>query len=343
MKRKVEDWSIEKLVREHPRISFPDYQREPHLWSLQEKGRLIDSILQNIDIPKLYFNRTVNGDFEAVDGQQRLWAIWGFLADEYECRVDGKLVKFSQLSPAKKAVIRNFTLQVTVLEDAEEEYLRLLFLRLQLGLLLITGEKLHAASGAMKDLVFNKLAHHQFIKNLGIPAKRFAKETLCAQIAINSFTRAKIGKFARTRYEDLEQFFLEYAHPQAKDLEFFRDNARRISNVMDKLWEGFGHRAKDLKNRSYALSVYLFLEEMLSETDALSANEIKKFVQFVFALWQRLRQEAKAGFDRKNKELYTFERLLSSASGEKYQIERRHEKLKEYYDHFKRTGKIKGD
>ncbi len=46
--------------------------------------------------------------------------------------------------------------------------------------------------------------------------------------------------------------------------------------------------------------------------------------------------------DRKNRELYTFETLISSAPGEKYQIERRHQKMSEYYAYFGRTGKIKG-
>lgn len=66
-------------------------------------------------------------------------------------------------------------------------------------------------------------------------------------------------------------------------------------------------------------------------------------MNFVLTMVKRLKEEAKAGFDRKNKELYTFEMLLSSAPGEKYQIERRHEKIREYYEYFKETGKIRGD
>lgn len=343
MKRSVEHWSVEKLHKERARISFPDYQRQPHLWSTDKKRLLIDSILQDIDIPKLYFNRNEEGDFEVVDGQQRLWAIWGFLDDEYVCKVNGKAQSFSELSKGNKDTIKNYTLQVTVLEDAKEEYLRELFLRLQLGLLLITGEKLNAASGEMKDLVFRKLAVHKFIKALGIPSRRFARETLCAQICINSFAREKLNVFARTRYEDLLHFFEEYQHPQGKDREFFREKGKKIYGVMEKLWQAFGERSKELKNRSYILSVYLFVEELLSKEGELSSKKEKEFVRFVFTLWKRLRQEVSAGFDRENKELYTFETYLSSAPGEKYQIGRRHEKLSEYYDHFKNTGKIKGD
>lgn len=343
MKRKVEEWSVEKLYKERTRISFPEYQRQPSLWPPEKKSLLIDSILRDIDIPKLYFNRTKDGAYEVVDGQQRLWAIWEFLDETYPYKTDGEAHRFSDLSNAQRNTIKDYTLQVTVFQEAEDDYLRELFVRLQLGLLLITGEKLHAASGEMKDFVFDKLSRHLFIKHLGIPDRRFAKETLGAQICINSFTREKIGLFARTRYDDLIYFFREYEHPQGKDRSFFQSKTKKISDVMDKLLKCFGDNAKKLRNRSYILSVYLFFEEMVEKDAALSEKDQKTFANFVFKLWERLRQEIGAGIDRKNRELYSFETLVSSAPGEKYQIERRHEKLREYYDHFANTGKIKGD
>jgi len=338
MKRKVENWTVSKLLRQRTAIFFPEYQREPNLWSPAKKSLLIDSILVDIDIPKLYFNRAEHG-YEVVDGQQRLWAIWGYLDDAYPYRANGKAQKFSQLSKVQRRTILDYELQVTVLQNATDQYLRELFLRLQLGLLLLTGEKLHAASGNMKEFVFRRLASHKFIAGLGIPKRRYAKETLCAQIAINSFTRAKLGEFARTRYEDLIEFLKEYEQPRGADAAFFKSQSQKVLNVLDSLGASFGARARELKNRSYTLSVYLLFESL----GGISKNESKRIVDFVFALWRRLKEEAKAGFDRKNRELYAFETFLSSAPGEKYQIERRHEKFIEFYRHFKRTGKMKGD
>src|SRR2546428_13721552 len=83
MKRKVETWSVGRLHKERAQISFPEYQRQPNLWSTEKNSLLIDSILQDIDIPKLYFNHTGDGGYEVVDGQQRLWALWEFLDDAY--------------------------------------------------------------------------------------------------------------------------------------------------------------------------------------------------------------------------------------------------------------------
>lgn len=342
MKRHVEEWTLEEVHKQRARLTFPEYQRQPNLWPQEKKALLIDSIMSEIDIPKLYFNHTKDKNYEVVDGQQRLWAIWDFLDDKYACKVDGKTQSFSALDKATKDKIKHYKLQITVMEDADDEYLRTLFLRLQLGLLLITGEKLHAASGAMKDFIFKTMVAHPFIEGIGIPAKRYAKQTLCAQICVNVFTRSKLNSFARTRCEDLLYFFSEYEHPQGKDLSFFDASCGKISRTLGELWKTFGAKSKDLRNRSYILSLYLLMEEAIAE-NKMDGHNPKQFADFAFSLWKRLKEEVGQGFDRKNRELYAFETLLSSAPGEKYQIERRHEKLREYYEYFLQHKKIKGD
>jgi hypothetical protein len=337
MKRKTEDWSVEKLQKERSRFSFPEYQREKSLWRDEKKSMLIDTILKDIDIPKLYFNELRDKEIEVVDGQQRLWSIWEFLDGEYPYQLGSNKKFFSELTAAQQRVIKEYTLQVTLFDEADEDYLRQLFVRLQLGLLLNTGEKLNAATGKMKAFVFNTLVEQQFIKKIGIPERRFAKETLCAQICINSFSREKTKTFSRTRYDDLIQFFEEYADPQGKDLDRFRKQTKEIPAVLEILSDCFGEKAKELKNRSYILSIYLFVEAY-----SLKKDEEKQFSSFVFLLWKRLKEEAGLGMDRRNRELYSFQSLLSSAPGEQYQIQRRHDKLKVFYDYFKDKKKIVG-
>jgi hypothetical protein len=341
--RRVESWTVERLHKARPRISFPEFQRQPNLWPIEKKRLLIDSILRDIDIPKIYFNENKDKSIEVVDGTQRLWSIWEFIDDEFSYETNGESKKFSELSKKERDAIRSYELQVTIFEDVEDEYLRELFLRLQLGLLLVTGEKLHAATGVMKEFVFGKLAKHTFIDGLKIPNRRYAKETLGAQLAINSFMRRKLGSFARTRYEDLLFFFKEYEHPQGQDLQFFQSQSKKILAVLDGLWECLGQRTSELSNRSYVLSVYLFYEQLADVEGRATPKDRKTFADFVFLLWKRLKQEVGAGIDRTNRELYAFETMLSSASGEKYQIERRNQKLQEYYEHFKKHGEIKGD
>src|SRR5260370_5456105 len=129
--------------------------------------------------------------------------------------------KISDLSVGEREKIEKYALESSVFEDAKDDFLGEHFVSLQLGVPLVIGERLNALSGQMKDFVFGELVKHVFIKNLGIPKRRFARQTLCAQICINSFGRKRAATFKRTRWEDLRDFFHEYAHPHGIDSELF--------------------------------------------------------------------------------------------------------------------------
>ena len=342
MKRRVENWTIADIAKKRALISFPEYQRQPNLWSKEKKAKLIDSILNDYDIPKLYFNKTSDGGYEVVDGQQRLWAIWDFINDDLEVAQGSRKLRFSQLSPAEKKRIEDFELQITVMKDAGDEYLQELFVRLQLGLLLVAGEKLNAATGEMKDLVFDELAKHVWVIRSGVSNRRYGKATLGAQIAINAFSVEKTRSFTSTRYEDLQFFFDEYARPIGKDRELFLNCSKQMRAVMNHLGKGFGDRVGQLRNRSYLLSIYMFADHLarLKQLKDLESD----VAAFAMHFWKRLRQEIEAGIKRRNELLFNFESWLSSAPGEKYQIERRHKALLLSFETFQATnGKLPND
>ena len=78
-------WSIDKFVRKQNNINLnPIWQRGP-AWKPARQVLLIDSILRGMDIPKVYLRRLsakAAYRYDAVDGQQRLRAIWEFRAGE---------------------------------------------------------------------------------------------------------------------------------------------------------------------------------------------------------------------------------------------------------------------
>src|SRR3989344_9247320 len=94
MKRYSKAFPISSIARREPTIDpKPEYQRGP-VWSTKQKQLLIDTVLRDLDIPKFYF-RAVHGglyEFEIVDGQQRLRAIWGFRKGEYKLSKDADAV-----------------------------------------------------------------------------------------------------------------------------------------------------------------------------------------------------------------------------------------------------------
>src|SRR3546814_14242446 len=86
MKMKKHPFAIPTVCKMQNRIDpTPDYQRPP-AWSRKQKQLLMDTILRNYDIPKFYWRKVNRADgvqYEVVDGQQRLRAIWEFEADEF--------------------------------------------------------------------------------------------------------------------------------------------------------------------------------------------------------------------------------------------------------------------
>ena len=57
----------------------PDFQRRANLWDIPRKSRLIESVLLRIPLPSFYFSEDSDGNFEVVDGLQRLCAIFHFV------------------------------------------------------------------------------------------------------------------------------------------------------------------------------------------------------------------------------------------------------------------------
>ena len=79
MKKAISTWSVAKLRDQFSQINFPEYQREPNLWSLLDKQRLIDSIVRQFDMSSLYFYQHKDGLLDCVDGRQRIGTIMAFL------------------------------------------------------------------------------------------------------------------------------------------------------------------------------------------------------------------------------------------------------------------------
>jgi uncharacterized protein with ParB-like and HNH nuclease domain len=71
-------------IRKHINTN-PDFQRPP-VWSTSQKQLLMDTILRNYDVPKLYWRRTGTkpDTYDVVDGQQRLRALWDFFDENFK-------------------------------------------------------------------------------------------------------------------------------------------------------------------------------------------------------------------------------------------------------------------
>jgi len=113
------DSLLSMVYASHAGVDFDaEYQRE-HVWELEDKVALIDSIYNNVDIGKIVFvqlnEKTEGRYYQVLDGKQRLTALKEFFEDRFPY----KGVYFSQLSHRDKHTFRNHGITYGYLENPD--------------------------------------------------------------------------------------------------------------------------------------------------------------------------------------------------------------------------------
>ena len=367
MKKKVESWSVECLGEKFSQIEFPEYQREPNLWSLAEKQRLIDSMIRRFDIASLYLYQHDDGSIDCVDGRQRIGAIMAFLGKNHNDNhanfrfrhwneiyedtplfgsLEGKtfdeidhLRNKSRDSNAKDFVtsLMSYPLTVVMLsESRESQEFNLQFTRLNLGTIINSGEKLHAMVGEIRDACFNRLGTHRFLEGTNIPTRRFAREQVAAQIMAQVFSLNDTSEFARTRHFDLQRLFKQNSMLTQEQ----RDLVGQVSDLFGLLGDAFS-AMNVLRNRAITVSTVLLARECQVKTPS-EASELARFIE-EFVL--RLNWQVRKGLvvDQEYHHLAEFQRYITQASAESYSVHARTEMLEGEFYFWKKLRKLRGD
>ncbi len=366
-------WTIKSLLEKYDAIEFPEYQREPSVWNLDKKQKLIDSILRKFDIATIYLYKRDDGNYECIDGRQRINAIISFLGlnEQTDSAGDGSSSdnnfkfmssdellgsrdleafnnkRWGDLNAKQQKDFLDYEFNVLEVTDIDKDAeLNLMFLRLQLGASLNAGEKLNAMVGDMRDLIFKEsttpppLGQHPYLDYLEIQQRRFSRELTAAQITMNFFSLKKTGEFKRARFKDLQEFFKE-------NLKFGQEEKGMTSLLrarLDAIHKTLPKAPKvRLKNRAIGVSTFFFVNEMIERKQD---GDILTFLKFLQLFLKRLKEQVEKGIDidRQYKDLLKFQTYISQAAVEKYAIESRQKFLREYFDHYlKHNKKIKGD
>ena len=367
MEKKVEHWSVNDLRAKFSRIYFPEYQREPNLWSLVEKQRLIDSMVRRFDIASLYFYRHDDDSIDCVDGRQRIGAIMSFLGENltdidaefrfrhlnevYEDRpVFEPLVGMTcseireqaeepqqLIAQAFMKALLEYPLTVVMLSDSKQsEEFNLQFTRLNLGTIINSGEKLHAMVGDLRNECFEGIGKHAFLEETNIPTRRFAREQVAAQILAQVFSVSASEGFTRTRHFDLQALFKR----NNRFTEEQRSLVKGVSELLDRLTMPFGGLGV-LRNRAITVSTVLLASNRNVRTED-GAAELATFIdEFV----HRLNWQMKKGLflDPEYHYLTEFQRSITQASAESSSVAKRHDMLQKELELWRQSKELDGD
>lgn len=239
----------------------PDYQRPP-VWTRSQKQLLIDTILRNYDVPKMYWRKIGSrpDKFEVVDGQQRLRALWEFIEGQYKLSRDADSVEneaiaglgYQELPFELHARFDTYPLDVVVIADADEDEVREMFLRLQSGTTLKAQEKRNAMPGKMRDFIHN-LTSHSFFNSVNFANSRYTYDHISAQITLMEIS----GGPCNVKNANLNKMY-------AENLAFDPNGSitKKVKRVLDFLNDAFPESSPDLE-RYNVITLYAMASNLL--------------------------------------------------------------------------------
>lgn len=207
----------------------PPYQRESDVWRTETQAVLIDSIINGLDVPKLYFEeitekrRSPSGleyEYAVIDGKQRLGSILAFadnqlrLADDFyffendDVNAAGMTLReLDEHYPEVADRFWAFELPIVVVRANSGDLVEEMFQRLNASTSLNAAEKRNSIDSPTRTAV-NNLAMHELLTNRSpIRSARYKYRELAAKFLAIEHQLDKKGKLENTKAATLLELF----------------------------------------------------------------------------------------------------------------------------------------
>ena len=302
----------------------PDYQR-PAVWTKPQKQLLIDSMLREYDVPKIYLHRTGDKTYDVIDGQQRLRTIWeyfegGFTLAKDADPVDGYEIagkKYEDLDMDILDKLNSYNLDFVILDNVTEDEIREMFLRLQNGTTLKAQEKRNAYPGNMRDYIKELASHSFFVKSVNFQNSRFSHEHVAAQLCLMTIN----GDLCDIKDRNLNEMYL-------KNQNFDKSGivAKKINRVLNYLYTMFPDKAPELK-RFNTVSLYALIMDLI---DSYAIKDKEAEIAKWFTDFESMRVlEAEKPEDEQDARLAIYQSKTKESTDGMDSLRYRHEFLKE--------------
>ena len=324
----------------------PPFQRHGRLWSQGDKAFLIDSIINEYDIPKIYMadftfgNVTLNKKglpYAIIDGKQRLEAIFDFhsgtirLDDEFVFQQNPKMklagLGYSDLAknyPEVTSIFNNHPLSVVHVITDEDEKINDLFVRLNRSKPLTGAEIRNAMSGPLTDIIRLLAGHELFKLRIKFTTKRAQDKNAAAKLLLFEFS----GKPVETKRLNLDRFAKQRKNDPKERIELA---SRRVIDTLDRMSEIFLPGDPLLRSAGVFPVYYWFVRE----NDSKQEQYVREFLNFFEKTRKENREKASnpVTASAADNELLTFDRFNRSTDDERSHVERHRilaKRFKEY-------------
>lgn len=320
----------------------PYYQRSGKVWSDSKKQDLIDSIFNEIDLPKFYFHfypeeEGRKYDYAVIDGKQRIIAIAAFINDEINLKSgftfldsinDVKIggLRFSQIQeyyPYLAAKFLLFELDIVFVDTDDIERINEMFIRINAGIPVNNAEKRNAAGGKLMEYIVKECKYHPFFNETVCFSD---KRNIYQEIFLKLFVLEYRNQIVTLSNKNIEDVLKECKKFDRNELIFIK----AVNEGLDKMYSILGKKCVFLKTNNI-VTYYLFLKNK-----SASDISVRQFIeQFEYE------RNISADINSENVFYYLqYNELVRQGTYQKKSIEKRIYILEKLYDSFLKMYKI---
>ena len=263
----------------------PDFQRKS-VWNPPAKIMLIDTILKNIPMPKIFLSAELRDGYTyriVIDGQQRITAILDFLEDKFslEDPYSGELLglKYSELSKEIQDSILQYKLDFSEISNADDQELREIFHRVNKYTVALNGQELRIADfpGHFQD-VAKKLSNHPFFDLYNIFSAAHRRRSLDIEYVSELLIVVVTG--ITNKKEALNTYYKDYMvweeNSRKESIEIFKSALDEIDCISS---QDFNLKKTRFKQKADFYSLFSVVVEYLKKGKTLKRKEVSNLVE----------------------------------------------------------------
>ena len=282
--------NVVKRIQERRLILQPGYQRKD-VWNKEKKNKLINSIFRNWVIPPItIIQNELNGEWEIIDGQQRLNAIY-----EHHCQSEEGMT----LSSLELSNFHKYELNFMVIEDIKSEDIGEYFYRLNDQLRLTNIERRNAYQSSFRNEIKELVKFAEKIgfnkENLGFSNGRLSYEDIFSRVII--YLEKESLNFNLSS-DIIDKYFFGDTNYSINNFKILRNSIEEFSKILNRqkfnkkswkkanvltwLWyiaERIKYQSKDLLNSDQLERLILNIEEdreLIKDSLSISKIKVKK-------------------------------------------------------------------
>lgn len=337
------------LYSERDEINLnPDYQRMGGVWTKEKRQLLMDSILNDYDLPKIYFHELSSQSFTksgyryaVIDGRQRLESIWDFidgkfsLSQDFEYQRDASIdlagLSYDDIAkqhPKIRVKFDSFVLPVvTVTVDGEElDLIEDMFSRLNEAVPLNAAEKRNAFGGNLVKALAELSAAPFFTDKVKFRNNRYQHREAAARfLLVEESLRRKPIQLVDTKKVYLDALAKKYVKDNPDHVKLLKKSVLSVLNVMSSVFMD----KDDLLAAQGTLVVYYLVFRQAHLDNQLAKVTRRKLMDFRKALADN-RDAATKHYERASFDLLEFDRLNQQGTNDASSIRERCRILAEF-------------